>query len=285
MIETNSSPRRQQHFKTDRVVKVISYIVLSLGVLIVVLPLLWALLTSFKEKALVYQIPPAWFFKPTIENYLALIQKYPFPQYFLNSLIAASVSTLLSLLFGGMAAYSIARHKTGGEFFRGWVLNNRTMPPIVILIPIFMLANFLGMTNNLITLIIAYMSFLLPFTIWMLIGFFETIPPDMEEAATVDGATPMQVFIKIVIPLTTPGFASTGILAFLMAWNEFMFALILSGKDTRTLPIGVANFMTQRGVEMGELTAATMIIIIPVMIVAFSIRRYLVQGLSLGGVK
>lgn len=285
MTITRSFPRKLQHMKTDRVVKTICYAILILGTLLVILPLLWALLTSFKEKALVYQIPPAWIFKPTFENYVALIQKYPFPQYFMNSMIAASVSTLLSLLFGGMAAYSIARYGTGGNFLRGWVLNNRTMPPIVILIPIFMLANFLGMTNNIITLIVAYMSFLLPFTIWMLIVFFESIPPDMEEAAIVDGATPMQVFLKIVIPLSTPGLASTGILAFLNVWNEFMFALILSGKDTRTLPIGVANFMTQRGVEMGELTAATMVIIIPVMILAFSIRRYLVQGLSLGGVK
>ncbi len=119
----------------------------------------------------------------------------------------------------------------------------------------------------------------------MLISFFEAIPPDMEEAALVDGASRLQSLFLIVIPLAAPGIAATGILSFLFSWNEFMFALILTGNATRTLPIGVANFLTQRGVEMGELTAATMVMVIPVMVLAFSIRRYLVQGLSFGGIK
>lgn len=273
------------HHKQQQFYKFVAYFVLTIASLLVVLPLVWVLLTSLKEKSLVYQIPPAWVFKPTFENYLALFQKYPFPQYFLNSAIVAGATTLLGLIIGGMAAYSMARFGTGGNFLKGWVLNNRTMPPIVVLIPMFMLANRLGLINNLLALILAYLSFLLPFSIWMLISFFEAIPADMEEAALVDGASRLQSLFAIVIPLAAPGIAATGILSFLFSWNEFMFALILTGKDTRTLPIGVANFMTQRGVEMGELTAATMVMVIPVMLLAFSIRRYLVQGLSFGGIK
>jgi multiple sugar transport system permease protein len=155
----------------------------------------------------------------------------------------------------------------------------------VVLIPMFMLASQFGLINNYLSLILAYLSFLLPFSIWMLISFFEAIPTDMEEAALVDGATRLQGLFYITIPLAAPGIAATGILSFLFSWNEFMFALVLTGNETRTLPIGVANFLTQRGVEMGELTAATMVMIIPVMILAFSIRGYLVRGLSFGGVK
>ncbi len=267
------------------ITSILAYGILILASLGVILPLIWIFLTSLKEKSLVYQIPPAWFFTPTLDNYLALLQKYPFPQYFLNSAIIAGCTTLLGLSIGGMAAYSMTRFGTGGNFLKSWVLNNRTMPPIVVLIPIFMLASQFKLINKHISLILAYLSFLLPFCIWMLISFFEAIPSDMEEAALVDGASRLQSLFLIVIPLAAPGIAATGILSFLFSWNEFMFALILTGNATRTLPIGVANFLTQRGVEMGELTAATMVMVIPVMLLAFSIRRYLVQGLSFGGVK
>src|SRR4030042_142408 len=244
-----------------RLTSLIAYSVLTLASLLVILPLIWVFLTSLKEKSLVYQIPPAWVFTPTFENYLALLQKYPFPQYFLNSAIVASATTVLGLVIGGMAAYSMTRFCTGGNFLKGWVLNNRTMPPIVVLIPMFMLASQFGLINKHISLILAYLSFLLPFSIWMLISFFEAIPTDMEEAALVDGASRLQSLFLIVIPLAAPGIAATGILSFLFSWNEFMFALILTGNNTRTLPIGVANFLTQRGVEMGELTAATMVMV------------------------
>ena len=279
------TPFRKGNRLTKRISTLTAYFVLFIAVLGVVLPLIWVFLTSLKEKSLVYQIPPAWFFTPTWENYLALFQKYPFPKYFLNSTIVAGFTTILGLVIGGVAAYSMTRFDTGGNFLKGWVLNNRTMPPIVVLIPMFMLASQFGLINNYLSLILAYLSFLLPFSIWMLISFFEAIPTDMEEAALVDGATRLQGLFYITIPLAAPGIAATGILSFLFSWNEFMFALVLTGNETRTLPIGVANFLTQRGVEMGELTAATMVMIIPVMILAFSIRGYLVRGLSFGGVK
>lgn len=278
-------PFRKGNRLTKRISTFTAYFVLSIAVLGVVLPLIWVFLTSLKIKSLVYQIPPAWFFTPTWENYLALFQKYPFPKYFLNSTIVAGLTTILGLVIGGVAAYSMTRFDTGGNFLKGWVINNRTMPPIVVLIPIFMLASQFGLINNYLSLILAYLSSLLPFSIWMLISFFEAIPTDMEEAALVDGATRLQGLFYITIPLAAPGIAATGILSFLFSWNEFMFALVLTGNETRTLPIGVANFLTQRGVEMGELTAATMVMIIPVMILAFSIRGYLVRGLSFGGVK
>ena len=159
------------------------------------------------------------------------------------------------------------------------------MPAVAMVLPIFMLANTFGLINKHLSLIIAYLTFSLPFAIWMMITFFESVPRDIEEAAIVDGATKLQSFFLVTVPLTTPGIASTGILTFLFAWNEFLFAMLLSGTKTRTLPIGVANFMTQRGIEYGALSAAIIVMIVPVLILTFSIRNYLVKGLSGGAIK
>lgn len=269
----------------DRVTAVIAYVFLSIMVLIVILPVFWVVVTSLKNKAIVYQMPPKLFFTPTFENYIALFNKYPFGEYFLNSLIIAAVTTILGLVIGGLAAYSMARFNTGGDFLKGWVLNNRTMPTVAVLIPFFLLIQYFNLLDTYVALVTTYLTFLLPFCIWMLISFFEVIPVDIEEAALVDGANRMQTFFRIILPMTAPGIASTGILSLLYSWNEFIFALILTGNATRTVPIGVANFMTQRGVEYGELMAAVTLMVIPFLILAFSIRKYLVKGLSYGGVK
>ena len=263
----------------------VAYTVLIIAMLAVFLPLFWVLLTSIKTPVLAYQLPPAWIFTPTLENYAKLVYDIPFPKYFLNSLIVAFTTTLLAILFGSFAAYSIARFRTGGDVFRGWVFNNRTMPAIAILIPIFLLANGLGLFDTYPALVVPYLSFLLPFSIWMLTGFFAGVSREMEEAAMVDGATRLQALRYITMPLAAPGIAATGILCFLFAWNEFLIALILTGNNTRTLPVEVANFLTHRGVDIGGLSAATMVMIIPVTLLAFSIRGYLVRGLSLGAVK
>lgn len=264
---------------------ILAYSILIIATFVVLLPLIWTLLTSFKTKGLIYQIPPAWFFEPTYENYKALLVKYPFPRYFLNSAFVALATTFLAIVLGALVAYSISRFKTGGNFLQGFVLNSYTMPRVALLIPVFMLMQMLKLINTYPAMILSYLSFLLPFTIWMLIGFFDGVARDMEESALVDGATQLQALRYVTLPLAAPGIAATAILSFLISWNEFLFALILTGNETRTLPIAVANFLTHRGVAMGELSAATMVMIIPVMILSFSIRGYLVRGLSLGAVK
>lgn len=265
--------------------QIIGYVILILASIIVLFPIIWTILTSFKEKRMVYQIPPVIVFSPILENYFSLFNKYPFAQYFINSGIVALVTTIAGVVIGAAAAFSIARFNTGGDFVKKWVLNNRTMPAVVVLIPFFMIAQKLGVFDKYSSLIVAYLTFLLPFSIWMLIPFFESISKDIEEAALVDGANLFQTLFYIVIPISAPGIAATAILSFLYSWNEFLFALILTGKNTRTLPIGVANFMTQLGIEYGEMSAAVSLMIIPVIILTFSIRKYLVSGLSYGAVK
>lgn len=285
-----TSPRTTSRFYVTQsqrrhIETIAAYTIVITASLIVILPLLWVFLTSLKTRSIAYSIPPKWIFTPTLENYDALLNKYPFPNYFLNSAIVASVTTLLGLLIGAPAAYSFARYNTGGNFLRGWVLNNRTMPAIVVLIPFFLLAQTFHLQNTYTGLIIAYFTFSAPFMIWMLISFFEGVPQEIEEAAHIDGASTLQVLRHVTLPLAAPGIAATSILTFLFAWNEFLFALILTGNETRTLPIAIANFLTQRGVEIGELSAATMTMIVPVVLLTFSIRGYLVRGLSFGGVK
>ncbi len=262
-----------------------AYLILITAMLLILLPLLWIFLTSIKTANLAYKLPPVWIFTPTLENYKHLVTEVEFPRYFLNSTIVALATTFLALALGSFTAYSISRFKTGGDGFRGWIFNNRTMPPIAILIPLFLLSNSFGLFDTHAVLIIPYLSFLLPFAIWMLIGFFDAVPREMEEAALVDGATRLQALRYVTMPIAAPGIAATGILCFLFSWNEFLLALILTGNNTRTLPVAVANFLTHVGVYIGGLSAATMVMIIPVMILAFSIRGYLVRGLSLGAVK
>lgn len=262
-----------------------AYFILILAMLFILLPLLWIFLTSIKTPDLAYKLPPVWVFTPTLANYRHLVTEVNFPKYFLNSTIVASITTFLALALGAFTAYSIARFNTGGDFFRGWIFNNRTMPPIAILIPLFLLSKAFGLFDTFPALIIPYLSFLLPFAIWMLIGFFDGVPREMEEAALVDGATRLQALRYVTMPIAAPGIAATGILCFLFSWNEFLLSLILTGNSTRTLPVAVANFLTHVGVYIGGLSAATMVMIIPVMILAFSIRGYLVRGLSLGAVK
>lgn len=265
--------------------QIVAFSVIISASLLVILPLIWIFLTSIKTRQQAYQIPPVWFFTPSTENYLALFVKYPFPRYFLNSTIVSFSVTILVLVLGSLAAYSISRFNTGGNFLKLLVLNSYTMPPIAILIPFFLIIQKLNLFDTYPSLILASLSFLLPFAIWMLIGYFDSVPKDMEEAAQIDGASPLQSLFYITLPIAAPGIVSTGILTFLFTWNEFLFALILTGNKTRTLPVAIANFKTQYGIEMGELSAATMLMIIPVILLAFSIRGYLVKGLSLGAVK
>ena len=270
---------------TNQITTFLAYVILIISAIFVLFPLVWIVLTSIKQANLTYQIPPAWFFTPTFENYQQIFRDTDFGKYFLNSAIIAIVTTFLAILFGSFAAYSISHYGTGGNFFKGWILNNRTMPPIALLIPIFLLANFFKMYDTYLTLIIPYLSFILPFSIWMIISYFDAIPREIEEAALVDGATHLQALLKVNIPLAAPGIAATGILSFLFSWNEFLMALILTGIKTRTLPIAVASYLTQRGVMYGGLSAAITLMVIPVILLAFSIRGYLVKGLSAGAIK
>ena len=213
-------------------------------IVLVLLPFFLMLQMSFMKPEQIFQYPPSIFFKPTFNNYIDLFNESSFIKQFYNSLITSSVSTILSMLIGVPAAYSISRARYKYEkYISVWILFSRMAPPIAFAIPFFLLYRNLGLIDTKIGLIIIYLTFNLSLVIWIMIAFFEGIPKTLEEAAFLDGASIHQTFMKIVLPLTTPGLATTAIFCFLFSWNDFFYSLILTRSKSMTAPVAIVNFM------------------------------------------
>jgi len=259
------------------------------GVLVVfsatiLLPLLWLLRVALTDKVTAYKIPPEWT-EPNLVNFVEIFTGYPFFNYFLNSLTVAFGATLFALPLATAMAYAFSRYNTGGLPLRLFVLSSQMLPPVILVLPLFTLFLKASMLNTLPGLIIAHMTIGLPFLAWLLVAFFEGEVALLEQAARVDGATRFQAFLRITLPVTAPGLLAAGLLAFILSWNEFLFALILSGPQTNTLPVGLSSFQTHRGVDIALLSAATVCAILPVFLLLPFMRRYLIKGLSLGALK
>ncbi|WP_243031726.1 carbohydrate ABC transporter permease [Thermus altitudinis] len=247
------------------------------------LPLLWTLRSALLPEGLAYALPPVW--GPwTLENFAQVLQG-PFGKAFRNSLLVASLVVLLGLPLAAGLGYALARYGLGGHGLRFAVLAVQMIPPIVLALPLFALMRLLGLSGSLTALVLAYLAFALPFMSWLLMGFFQGIPRELEEAARVDGATPFQAFLRVVLPLAAPGLFAAGILGFLLSWNEFLFALLLSGRETQTVPVALSTLVTQRGVLFAQVAAGVVLSILPVALLARLVDRYLVEGLTLGAVK
>jgi multiple sugar transport system permease protein len=263
----------------------ISHLILIGASLVVLLPILWVMRTSFANRLIAYKIPPVWFFTPTLENYRIIFEKYPFQKYFYNSILVSAAASLVALALGALAAYSIARFKTGDPILRLSMLSTQMLPPITLVIPIFLLARIFHLWDSRLGLILAYLSFNLPYTVWILIGFFQSIPVDLEEAAMIDGCSRVQAFLRVTIPVSLPGLLAAGVFNFILNWNEFLFALILTGRETRTLPVAIASLWTQQGVQIGAVSAATFLVILPVIVLTWVIQKSLVRNLTFGSIK
>jgi len=249
-------------------------------------PVAWMLLTSIKPDNLVASMPPVWVFAPTVANYAALFASSDFQRYLVNTLIVASVTSLLATVFGFLSAYAFTRFSfRGSTFLPLFYLVVRMVPRISLVLPFYVILSQAHMLNTKTALILSYTTFALPFGIWMMIGFLKELPIDLEEAAAVDGASRWQILSKVVIPLSAPGIATTAIFAFLLGWNEFLFSLILSGPESRTLPVMVSGFETDRGIRWGQLSSAAISIMLPVIVVALVLQRHIVKGLTMGAVK
>jgi len=263
----------------------ISNIILIFASLAILLPILWVIRTSLANRLIAYKIPPVWFFTPTFDNYLTIFDKYPFQNYALNSLLISGAASIVALLIGSLAAYSIARFRTGDPALRLSMLATQMLPPIALVIPIFLIMRFLQLWDSLAGLILAYLSFNLPYTVWILISFFQSIPIEIEEAAMIDGCSRVQALVRVIFPVALPGLLSAGVFNFILNWNEFLFALILTGRNTRTLPVAISSLWTQQGVNIGAVSAATVITILPVIILTYVIQKSLVRNLTFGSVK
>jgi multiple sugar transport system permease protein len=249
-------------------------------------PIAWMLLTSIKPDNIVASMPPVWIFTPTLNSYVELFQTSEFQLYTYNTLIVATVTSALATVFGFLSAYSFTRFRyKGSTFLPLFYLVVRMVPRISLVLPFYVILSKAGMLNTKTALILSYTTFALPFGIWMMIGFLKELPIDLEEAAAVDGANRWQILWKVVIPLAAPGIATTAIFAFLLGWNEFLFSLILSGPESRTLPVMVSGFETDRGIRWGQLSSAAISIMLPVVCVALFLQRHIVKGLTMGAVK
>jgi multiple sugar transport system permease protein len=259
-------------------------------------PIIWILFMSLKNPSDVIASPPKFIFEPTFENYKAItvgLKQYTietlrpdFPQYFLNTLIIASATVIVSLILGTLAAYALARFSFRfKEDIAFTFLSFRFAPELMIILPLYVVFQKLLLIDTYLGMVIAYQLITLPFLIWVLRGFFEEIPLEMEQAARVDGYSWWGVFRRISLPLVKPGMAAVVILSFIFAWNNFIFALILGGQRTQPITLGILGFIGYEQVLWGQMAAATIICIIPVLILAVFVQKYIVRGLTFGAVK
>lgn len=281
MSSRGEDAKGRQRAHTRR--KVVLYGGAILLMVVVMFPFLWLLQMSFRSNEDILGL--SVLFTPTLEHYRAL-RVGQFPRSFANSAMASVASTLLSLLIGVPAAYSLSRVE-----FRArrqialWVLTTRMAPPIAFTIPFFLAYRHLDLLDTVPGLVIIYLTFNLALVIWMMRTFFDSVPRALEEAAWIDGSSVWGAFLRVTLPLAAPGLGATAVLCFIFSWNDFFYALILTRTAAMTAPVAIVNFMQYEGWEWGKIAAGGTLVMLPVVIFSLIVRNYLVRGLTAGGLK
>ncbi len=268
--------------------RLIGIALLGLGVFIIVAPFLWIALQSFKYEIEI--LKGSWIFPPTLFNYADVFysRRSDFPANILNSLIIASASTVLVLLVGALAAYSLSRLRWNRWIEKGvlgWILIFNMIPPLTLVGPWYLFFREIGLYESLVSVILTHTTLHLPMTIWMMMAYFNEVPREIEDAARVDGCRNIDTFWRIALPLARPGLIAAGVLAFVFSWNEFSVALNLTGRETATVPVAIARFAQQYEIQYGQMAAASILSTIPAMLLMFFGQRFVVQGLTMGAVK
>jgi multiple sugar transport system permease protein len=260
------------------------------AMLAALVPVYWMLTISLKTEIEQFSVPPRWvLFSPTLAHYRDAFSERSFGQYLLTSLIVSVVATLCAMVLGTLAAYALSQFRLPRRLDKHlalWILSTRMFPPIVTVIPLFLMMRDVRLLNTRASLIIVYTAFNLPFVVWMMRGFFNEIPRELEEAARVDGDSRLGALRRVMLPLVAPGLAATAVFCLIISWNEFLFALVLTQTDAAmTLPVGIAGRVTQYEIKWGVMSAAASVAMMPILVFALAVQRYLVRGLSLGAVK
>lgn len=257
------------------------------GILLVVLaflaPLVWMLAASFKSNLEIIDPSRTFDFVPTLNNYETVFGAQAFGPFIVNSFIVGTGSTLIALLIGVPAAYGIARYRIKNA--TAFVLLARVIPGVSLLIPWYFLFSQIQMVGTYTVLILTHIFVTMPLVVAIMASFFDGIPEELEESAQIDGSSRIGAFVRVVLPLSVPGIATATILSFIFSWNNFLFALVLSNQETRTLPVAISNFTSYASVDWGGLMAASVIITVPVMVIALFSQRYVVSGLTAGATK
>ena len=257
--------------------------IVAIAVAIVLFPFVWIFLASIKPPHLVAE-PDVWVFSPSLANWTDVLLRSDVPQNILNSLIISLATVAIALVLGCPAAYAFSRFKSGGTARFG-ILVAAMMPPAILILPLFLVFYRLGLIVSLTGVVIAHLTLVMPVVTWFLIGFFDDVPRELEEQAMIDGYTRFEAFYKVVLPTIRPGVAAAAVFGFVLSWNDLFYALILTGGESRTLPVAIAGFWTFRGVDMGKMAVAILLAIVPILLVCFFIQKHLVRGLGGGAVK
>jgi multiple sugar transport system permease protein len=261
-------------------------VILGVILLWTVVPLAWMVISSFKPADELTAATPTLSFSPTLDHYDALFSGgNNIGPYIRNSLLAAGISTIIAVTLGCLAGYGLARSRfRGKDHVAFWIISQRMAPIAAVILPLFVIFRFTGLLGSTAGLIVAYLTFNLPFAIWIMNAFFSELSPALEEAALMDGATRWSAFRDIALPLVLPGIATTAILCLVFSWNDYAFAVTFSGPDSQTLPIAASQLVTQTSIDWGQLTAIGTIVVAPMILVGLIVRKWLVTGLTLGAV-
>lgn len=261
------------------------YLAATLITIIFLFPVYWLFIISFKTAEEIFHYPPVWYPSSLqFGNYWVLFKDGDAITVW-NSLVLAGVSTVIALVLGTLAAYSLARFKTGGENLAMWIISQRMMPPIAIVFPVFLLYVYLHWVDSYLGLILLYTAFSLPYVIWMMRGYIEDIPIELEESALVDGLTRWQTFWKVVFPMARSGLFATAVFTFIFSWNEFIFALVLTRTEVVTYTVQVTHYFGGQSNFWAKIAAMSVLGTVPVFITVAIMQRFLVRGISMGAVK
>lgn len=271
--------------KRRRLWTVLTYVALTIITFVWGFPMLWVAISSFKPTADLTAKGFSLNFVPTLEHYRFIFERQPFLYYVRNSIIVTGVSTLIAVLIGLLAAYSMSRFGTGGNGLSFWVLSTRMAPPAVLIIPYFLIFQALGMFNTWWALIVTSLMLNLSYIVWMLRDFFNEVPREIDDAAKVDGASQLQTMFLVTLPLARPGIIATTILAAAFSWNEFLFSVVLTlNQASKTLPGAANDFVTGYEVNWGALFASGVMIVIPIVVFTLIVQKHIVRGLTMGAV-
>lgn len=259
------------------------FLLLALGW---IFPILWTAITSLRPAGAGGPLSSSLIFLPTLKNYTELFSSRGFALSLLNSLLIAGGATVISIFFACLAAYTLSRSNIAGrERIRLWILSLRMLPPISIIVPFYLMLSRASLLDSYAGLLIVYLSFSLPFAVWMLTGFFAEIPHSIDEAAALDGASPWQILFHFIVPLCSGGISVTMIFTFIFAWNEFLFAFLLTKEKWVTAPVRLGSTITPFQTDWGYLTAGAMVSFLPLVAVVFLLQRQMVRGISLGALR
>jgi multiple sugar transport system permease protein len=259
-----------------------------LASIVFLFPVVWMVLTSFKMPRDIFTTPPVFLFKPSIETYINYIAHADVPRRMINTVIVATGAGLISIIAGSMAGYALARVRLKGAATIGvLILLSRGVPPIALAVPMFLVARRLDLIDTHITLILAYCTFLIPYVMWLMRGFFKSLPQELEESAMIDGCTRFGAFMRVIVPISLPGLLSTLIFSVILAWEELLFALVLTKRFSATIPVSIAGIAgdTVNGANWAALAAVGTLTVVPVVVFALLVQKWLISGLADGATK